>query len=124
MHHPPIEETELIKRGVRAKICVRCYQCPHEQATLAADVPRSCERDCTIFANLPLMQSAVLRHLPVLGDADEAVEQIVCAVCHVRPTSGEFCAEFATRTCPLSRYGRDVIELLQRMRDRHVSPTQ
>jgi len=66
------------------------------------------------------MHLAVANRLTVLADADKAAEQVVCETCHARPTSGEFCAAFSSRTCPLSRYGREVIDLLQRMRDRHV----
>src|SRR5436305_12072617 len=109
MLHSHVKEIELDKRAVRAKVCTRCYQCPHREYSLGLDVPRPCERTCTIFINLPALQAAVAQRLPVLGDADQAVEAIVCETCHARPTAGEFCAEFASRTCPLSRYGRDVI---------------
>jgi hypothetical protein len=123
MNHPYHTETELIRRAVRAKICTRCYQCRRGEFSLAADVARSCEPQCTVFINSAAMYAAVAEDLPVLADADLAVEQIVCETCHIRPTSGEFCAEFASRACPLSRYGRDVIDLLQRMRDRHRQST-
>src|SRR5947209_5491211 len=108
MLHPPIEELELSKRAVRAKICPGCYQCPGSERALNQLTPRSCEAACMIFINLPAMHLAVTNRLTVLSDADKAVEQVICETCHARPTSGEFCAEFASRTCPLSRYGRDV----------------
>jgi hypothetical protein len=121
MNHPQINEMELVRRAVRAKICTRCYQCPRDQMALTPEVARSCEPECTLFHNLPALHAAVAKDLMVLADADRAVETLVCERCKARPTSGEFCAEFSSRTCPLSRYGRDVIDVLVRMRDRHLA---
>jgi len=39
----------------------------------------------------------------------------VCSGCHLSETSGEFCSEYFARTCPLSRYSLQVIEVLERV---------
>ena len=40
------------------------------------------------------------------------MKDLICARCTLAPSSGEYCAEYMARTCPLSRYARDVLELI------------
>ena len=119
MHHLPVLEAELCKRAVREAVCPRCTQRPPHSEHLGPEVPRSCEPTCTIFLNLPTLQEAVEKRLPVLDWADRAIRSVACSSCQASPSAGDFCSEFFARTCPLSRYGREVIDLLQRVHDRH-----
>jgi hypothetical protein len=47
------------------------------------------------------------------GEWERDVKDVVCATCRLRPSAGEFCPDYAARTCPLSRYSGDVLAALQ-----------
>ena len=109
---------ELIKRAVRGTVCTACYQRPHGSESLPANVPRSCEGACPIFYHLPaLYRIAVEEDTSAPGALDTAVKQTICSGCHLAPTAGEDCVEFADRTCPLSRFSREVVSLIETLRE-------
>jgi hypothetical protein len=51
------------------------------------------------------------------------MRDLICAHCKATPTAGDFCVEGQTRTCPLSRYAKQVIDVLDRCGRVHLSPT-
>ena len=114
MQHTPIQT--VAARAIRAKVCTQCYQRPAGSEALGPTIPRSCETDCSIFRNLAKLEG-IAAHVkdPGLDAYEQAVRKYVCQRCTLSPSAGEFCAEYANRTCPLSRYLGDVIEVLARV---------
>ena len=113
MRHLPINDVAL--RLVREVACMRCSDRPPGSEALGPEVARPCEVGCPLFFHLPTL----LRLAREIGDepgaCEAAVANQVCAGCRLRPTHGDFCADFLARTCPLSRYSGDVIGALQRL---------
>ena len=114
-HHPTLDVAKL---AVRSQICTKCYQRPAGSEKWDDSVPRTCEPMCTIFAGLPNLLIAVHKS-PADASPDQIMKQFVCPTCHAAPTAGDFCVEGATRTCPLSRYGGEVLKLLEELRKRY-----
>ena len=112
MHQHHKNRFELAQLAIRSRICVECYQRPVGSERLGADQPRSCEPTCTIFLGLPKLIGATA-HGPIEESADEAMEKHVCPRCHASPSAGDFCTDRLDRTCPLSRYGADVLRILE-----------
>ena len=110
-HLPP---SDVLKRAIRAKVCTACYQRPAGSEALPADVPRACEPLCPIFQNVPRLFDVAAA---CAGGAryEDAVKQLACAQCSLSPSSGEYCSEYGARTCPLSRYARDVLQLIEQV---------
>ena len=107
----------VIVRAVRASVCPICYQRPPGSEKLPNSEPRSCEPGCPIFFHLPaLYRIAVHEDTSAPGALDQAVRNAICTGCHLAPTAGEQCVEFANRTCPLSRFSREVVELIEALR--------
>jgi hypothetical protein len=79
---------------------------------MAASEPRSCEPTCTIFLGLPKLVGATA-HGPLDESPDEAMQRVVCPTCHASASAGEYCTDRMDRTCPLSRYSADVIQILE-----------
>ena len=113
MLHLPM--TEVTRRLARDVACTQCYQRPPGSATLGPEVARSCESSCPLFTHLPALVSlaAVVGERP--GDCERAITDTVCSACRLRPTAGEFCAEYASRACPLSRYSGQVVAAVQQL---------
>src|SRR5215204_5594330 len=112
MRHLPVYE--IAHRLARQVACTQCYQRPTGSEALGPDVPRECEATCSLFFHLPTLVKAA-RHLgDGPGACEKALMDCVCATCRLRPTAGPFCADYAARTCPVSRYGADVIASLER----------
>ena len=113
MRHLPI--MDVARRLVREAACMQCSDRPAGREALGPEMARSCEGSCPLFFHLP----ALLRLARQVGDepgaCDAAVADHICALCRLRATLGDFCADFAARTCPLSRYSRDVVAALQRL---------
>jgi hypothetical protein len=103
---------DVLRRAVRGRVCPRCYQRPKGSDFDPPHVARNCEPMCPIFLNLPRLAevAAVCASAPVAFE--RSVKDLVCARCTLAPSSGEYCAEYMARTCPLSRYVRDVLELI------------
>jgi hypothetical protein len=109
---------DVIDRVVRDSVCTICYQRPHGSETLPNSVARSCEPGCPIFFHLPaLYRIAVDMDTSAPGALDVAVKKTICSGCHLAPTAGEDCVEFADRTCPLSRFAREVVTLIETLRE-------
>ena len=110
---------DAAQRALRGVICTHCYQRPPKSETLDAATPRTCEPSCTIFTNLPQLMEVVWQHKTDGQGGEEAMGSFVCPHCHAAPTSGDFCSERLARTCPLSRYGDQVLAILEKVRDHH-----
>ena len=115
MQHLPLNE--VAHRLTREVACVHCYQRPPWSEMLSPEVPRACEAGCPLFANLPRLMSLARDMVDQSGDWELAVRNGVCGACRLRPTSGDFCADYAARTCPLSRYSGQVLAALQSVVD-------
>ena len=113
MRHLPLND--VARRLAREVACVRCYQRPPGSETLGPEAPRTCEAACPLFAHLPTLVALSGHVGDRPGDCETTVRLKVCGVCHLRPSSGEYCAEYENRTCPLSRYADDVVTGLQRI---------
>jgi hypothetical protein len=114
-HLPTLEVAQL---AVRSKICTKCYQRPIGSETLGASVPRSCESRCTVFLGLGELLVAV-RKAPADASPDQIMKKFVCPTCQVSASGGDFCAQGEMRSCPLSRYGGEVLQILEDLRHRY-----
>jgi hypothetical protein len=110
-------ETEGVARlAVRARVCGVCSQRPRGSETWSAAVPRPCEDHCPVLMNLRGLLELSREGVDATpGAFEHGIEERVCSVCASAPTAGEHCAEWLARTCPLSRYGGLVIDVLERV---------
>ncbi len=109
---------DSIRRAVRGAVCPVCYQRPPGSETLPNNVARSCEGQCPIFCHLPKLYRITVRNdTSAPGALDKAVRETICEGCTLAPTAGEFCSEFANRTCPLSRFSGVVVLLMETLRE-------
>jgi hypothetical protein len=110
MQHQPTHD--VLRRAIRARICPTCYQRPEGTDFDPPHVARDCEPLCPIFLNVRRLVevAAVCGSAP--ASFEQSVKDLVCARCTLAPSSGEYCSEYVARTCPLSRYARDVLELI------------
>ena len=107
--------TDVLKRAIRAKVCTQCYQRPAGSESLTSDVPRTCEPLCPIFRNVPRIIDLATVCADAPASYENLLKQLVCARCTLAPSSGEYCSEYNARTCPLSRYARDVLQLIDQI---------
>jgi hypothetical protein len=112
MQHLPIDE--VARRLVREVACTKCERRPPRSGGLGPEVSRACEVSCPLFFHLPLLVQLAGQVDDRPGSCEMAVKSRVCASCSLAPTAGEYCADYAARSCPLSRYSRDVLGALQR----------
>ena len=109
---------DVIDRAVRGAVCTICYQRPQGSEALPTSTPRTCEAGCPIFFHLPaLYRIAAEQDTSAPGALDIAVKNTICGGCHLAPTAGDDCVEFADRTCPLSRFAREVVTLIETLRE-------
>lgn len=117
MQHLHVNEVE--RRAARATACPHCYQRPPGSEALGPETARSCEARCPLFIHLPLLVQIAGRVQhggdAAAGECEHDVQLTVCRHCDLSPTAGEFCVEYATRTCPLSRHAGDVISALSQL---------
>lgn len=106
---------ELATMAIREKVCPICTHRPPHSETLPPTVARSCEPTCTIFLNLPQMLRAAGLADPAQS-ADDVLREYVCPACHASVSAGDYCAEHVARTCPLSIYSAEVLNILQRLK--------
>jgi len=109
MQHKPV--LEVAKLAVRSTICPKCYQRPFGSESLGPAVARSCEPRCSIFLSLPQIETAIEQADPNLSP-DGVMRRFVCQTCTASPTAGDYCAEGLARTCPLSRYAGELLQVL------------
>ena len=112
MHEHHKNRFELAKLAIRTRICTKCYQRPPGSEQWSAAEVRPCQAACTIFLGLPKLIGATT-HGPLDESPDEAMEKHVCPTCHASPSAGDFCTDRLDRSCPLSRYGADVLQILE-----------
>jgi hypothetical protein len=112
MHEHHKNRFELAQLAIRARICTKCYQRPAGSEHMAATQVRSCEPTCTIFLGLPKLVGETA-HGPLDEAPDEAMRRHVCPTCHASASAGDYCSDRLHRTCPLSRYGSDVLQILE-----------
>ncbi len=109
---------DVIQRAIRGSVCTICYQRPPGSENFPNGVARSCEGHCPIFYHLPaLYRIAVLDDTSAPGALENAVKRTICTGCHLAPTAGEDCVEYADRTCPLSRFAGEVVTLIETLRE-------
>jgi hypothetical protein len=113
MQHLPINDVTL--RLVREVACVQCSDRPPGSELLGPEVARPCEGRCPLFFHLPTLVRLARQVGDTPGACEAAVANHVCAGCKLRPTHGDFCADFLARTCPVSRYSSDVLAALHRL---------
>ena len=113
MRHLPV--TEIVHRLVREIACRHCPNRPAGSEALGPEVSRACETACPLFIHLPALVRLARQVDNGPGACEAAVRQSICAGCHLRPTSGDFCADYQARTCPLSTYSSAVVDALQRV---------
>jgi hypothetical protein len=107
---------DVMRRALRADICVHCWKRPPGSESLKPAIPRSCELHCGIFKDLPRLQS-IARQVksPSLAPYQLAVLNRVCQKCDTSPTAGDYCHENLTRSCPLSRYLGEVMQVIEKV---------
>jgi hypothetical protein len=108
-----VDKLELFARALRSRICTKCYQRPPLSETMPPSAPRVCEPTCPIFMNLPKLVGLAARP-PTQISTELLVRNVVCQTCKAAPSAGDYCADGLARTCPLSRYNQDVIDVLKR----------
>ena len=111
MQHLPIDT--VARRVTRQVACMTCYQRPPGSESLGPDVARACEGTCPLFFHLPTLVRLAVEVGDTPGDWEATVKQSVCQGCGLRPTSGEYCADYESRACPMSRYAGDVLAALE-----------
>ena len=108
-----VSSLELMKRAVRCQICTHCQHRPKGSEALGPMQARACEPKCAIFLNLPILEEIASKHPSIPGAYERAIESAICEHCHIGASSGEFCADRLSCTCPLATYGKQVIELVE-----------
>ena len=101
------------QRAVRSKICTQCWRRPVSSESMDPLTARVCEPGCSIFINIPRLLG-IAKHDPTQPFVYEnRIRNIVCSVCEVSPTAGDFCEQDMSRTCPLSRYAGEILPTLE-----------
>jgi hypothetical protein len=117
-----LAQDEIARRAVRMQICPTCSQRPPRSESLGPR-PRSCEPTCAIFTYLPTLQRLVAEGDSRFDSLQRALRDEVCCQCTLSPSHGDYCSDMLARTCPLSRYARDVVAVLERLPRRNVGST-
>jgi hypothetical protein len=102
---------DLAKRRIRAQVCTHCYQRPIGSENDDWTIVRACEPTCAIFVSLPQLMRVAER--PIVVSAEKVMLDNVCQTCERSASAGDYCAERLARTCPLSRYACDVMEIIE-----------
>ena len=108
-----VTKLDLFARALRSRICTKCYQRPAHSETMPPSAARICEPTCPIFMNLPKVVGLAARP-PTQISTELLVRHVVCQACTASTSAGDYCADGLARTCPLSRYHQDVIDVLRR----------
>ncbi len=111
-----VKMLELLRRGIRQRVCVQCYCRPEGSESQASGRARMCEDQCPIFRHLPQIARTTR---PIrgenLGPYERGLREAVCQGCEASPTAGDFCTEAAHARCPLRRYMAEVVDVVERM---------
>src|SRR4051812_20862939 len=114
MKHLPT--LELLRRTVRSVACTQCHSGARFGNGFSAAMPRPCEVECTIFANLPKL--AKLAHDDAgnrLGHVERQMHEQICLNCHAHISVGSECGRRQSRECPLSVHLLQIVEPLARV---------
>jgi hypothetical protein len=103
-HLTVAEVSERAHLGMRVAVCRKCFRRPPGSEALGADVPRSCQGECELFANLPRLALVAACVDPSLGPAGRPAAAVIERICGAPGGPG--------RGCPLSRYRHDVVRVL------------
>lgn len=103
-HLTVLEVSERAHLAMRVAVCRKCFKRPPGSEALGADVPRSCQGKCEVFANLPRLAVVAACVDPSLGPCDRPVAGMIEEICGAPGGPG--------RGCPLSRYRHDVVRVL------------
>lgn len=116
MPEPTSKPLAIAQKSLRSTVCPTCHRRqPENEQWPDVTQPRPCEPSCTIFINLPkLMRIAHNVESPDLGAYEAAINELVCQNCKSSPTAGDYCADGQIRSCPLSRYSGDVVDVLEK----------
>lgn len=105
---------EVAKRAIRGRVCTKCWVRPDGSARWGEDVVRECEGRCQIFTHLhKVLRVERLTEGASAEGIEAARKQEVCATCQEMPSSGEYCLQNLTRSCPLSRYQLEVVAAIR-----------
>lgn len=109
-----LPELSAMKSAIRTRVCPICFIRPAGSDDLG-DVPRECEAECGIFANLGNLRDIAGR-VPQgrLQPYQAAVHELVCARCE-NLAAGDMCCSDSARQCPMNRHVRDVVKALDAM---------
>ena len=114
MQHIPT--LEVLKRAARCVACTRCNKRPPHSELFSPSIPRRCEPECTIFANLPkLAKIAYDAGTDPRAPVERQMRESICLNCHAHPSSGNDCELRVNRECTLSVYVLDLIEPFERV---------
>src|SRR5437764_12601914 len=111
MHQHHKNRFEVAQMAIRSRVCTKCYQRPEGSEHMGPSEPRKCEPGCTIFIGLPKLVGATT-HGPLNESPDEAMQKRICPNCQASQSAGDYCIDRLDRTCPLSRYGAEVLQIL------------
>jgi len=119
---PTHQHIDVAQRGIRWEICTQCFNRPAGSEALGPHEPRACEPWCAIFHHLPkLMRIVHTVHASTLADYQHAIKDEICQFCDLSDTAGDYCAKRTMESCPLARYGGEVIDILERVQQARQS---
>lgn len=111
MHHATLD---VLQRAVRAKVCPDCYQRPMGSERLGPEVPRHCEPDCAVFVHLQQIEQILQNTRSAsLAAYEKGIRDVICQKCHLSDSAGDYCSQWLTRTCPLSRQAAEIVSVLE-----------
>jgi hypothetical protein len=55
----------------------------------------------------------VIEQVPASAAPDDVMRNVICGSCNASASAGDYCAEALARICPLSRYGAEVLMILE-----------
>src|SRR5262245_59142594 len=105
---------EVIRRALRARICPTCPHRPDGSEAMDPLEARASEPACTIFANLEALKSIAAKGAgDIHAGFERAIKDGICQHCTATPTAGDWCYERFARSCPLSIFAADVVEIIE-----------
>lgn len=111
MHHATLD---VLHRAVRAKICPDCYQRPMGSERFGPETPRNCESGCAIFVYMSKIEHILnTTRDSSLRAYEKGIREVICQKCHLSDSAGDYCTQWITRTCPLSRQAGEIVNVLE-----------
>ncbi len=100
-----------MQHTIRSEVCTICQFRPEGSEKLGPDVPRDCERKCSIMKNLAKLDELAGR-VDAVRDLDQQIIDGICQTCESSPTAGDFCTRRFTQVCPMSVHGTQALDAL------------